>query len=163
MIYLINNLKYQAFFQQLLQCLSNLLLFLCQLWCSLYSCNHTKTHTLPFYWFLILIDLNRQDYSWMSALFLFLLLISFLKKKLFYDSLVLILKNSLLLWLLQAWYLYVFLLFLYLFEKCIIHQLEKIFFKIIFAFFLSSLFMSMYGFNQASWLSLMTLNTFSQN
>ena len=42
----------------------------------------------------------------------------------------------------------------------IIHQLKKYFSKSFFAFFLRSLFISMYGFIQAFWLNLITLRTF---
>ena len=45
-------------------------------------------------------------------------------------------------------------------ENYIIHQLEKIFFKIIYDFFLRSVFLSIYGFIQAFWSKLMILCTF---
>ena len=46
-------------------------------------------------------------------------------------------------------------------EKCIIYQPEKNpFWNHFFAFFLSSVFISMYGFSQAFWLNLTTLLTF---
>ena len=48
-------------------------------------------------------------------------------------------------------------------KSCIVQYLEKIFFKISFCiFFLSSVFILIFGFNQASWLDLMTLCTFSK-
>ena len=46
-------------------------------------------------------------------------------------------------------------------KNCIIHQLKQIFLKIIFAFFVRSVFISMYGFNQSFLLNLMILCTFS--
>ena len=47
------------------------------------------------------------------------------------------------------------------FKKGINHQLKKIFFKILFSlFFLRSVFISIYSFNQAFWLNLITLWTF---
>ena len=45
---------------------------------------------------------------------------------------------------------------------CIIHQLEKVL-KLFFAFCLSLVFISRYGFSQAFWLNLITLGTFFKN
>ena len=64
-------------------------------------------------------------------------------------------NKSLLRRLLKIWYLYSFS------ENCIIHQLEKINFEIIICIFFNSVFFSMYGFSQASWLNLITVWSFS--
>ena len=45
-------------------------------------------------------------------------------------------------------------------KNYIIHRLKKVFPKIIFCIFLTSVFILMYGFNQTFWLSLLTLRTF---
>ena len=103
----------------------------------LLSCNHTKTCILLFYWFLVLIGLNRLVYSWITLFLSFLLLINYLKKCLLYDS-----------WL---WYNVIpscfgcYKLGISIFhniftsfsENCIIHQFEKIFFNYFCPFFLA--------------------------
>ena len=86
--------------------------------------------------------------------------INYLKHILLYDSLVLTLSNSFLLRLLQADISMFSHIFHSFSKNYIIHQLEKFFFKVIF-FFFSSVFISMYGFNQVSWLNLIILCTFS--
>ena len=73
-----------------------------------------------------------------------------------YDSLDLILNNSLFFLLWQVWHFYVFSYFHSFSENGIIHKLKKIFF----ASFLRLVFISIYGFSQAFWLNLMTLWTF---
>ena len=45
-------------------------------------------------------------------------------------------------------------------QNCIVHQFKKVFFKIIFSFFLRSVFSSIHGFNHAFWLNLIILCTF---
>ena len=47
-------------------------------------------------------------------------------------------------------------------KNCILIILEKHFWKLSFAFFLRSVFISIYGFSQAFWLNLITLWTFSK-
>ena len=127
----------------------------------LVSHNQTKTHTLPFYSFPILIDTSRLICSWIVGFF-----ISMVNK--------LAEKNCcIIVW---FWYqiipscfccskLYI-LMFSHIFhgfsKNCVVHQLEKIFCKIIIfkitkAKFPSFMFISMYGLNQASLLDLMTL------
>ena len=83
MVCLIHNLKYQILFQHLLQCLRKCFCFyVFWLCCCLYlsdivslflrtlvSRNHTKTPTLLFELFLILIDLNRLFYSEKNRIF----------------------------------------------------------------------------------------------
>ena len=51
-------------------------------------------------------------------------------------------------------------IFHYFSKNCVIHQLKKIFFKIIFCFFFRPVFVSIYDFNEAFWLNLMILCTF---
>ena len=81
-----------------------------------------------FYWFLILIDLNRLVYSWVFAFFSFTLLINYLKKILLYDSLVPTLNNF-------------FLFSCYKPDICMFFQIFQNLFKNVFAFFLTSMFM----------------------
>ena len=105
----------------------------------------------------LVLNTNRQSYklvySGVFDFFSFLLLISFQKKNLFYDdTLVLILNNSILFQLLQAWCICV--------SWHFPHQLKKIFFKMIFWFFVSSVLILIYGLNQDFWLNLITLCTF---
>ena len=112
-VFLIYNLKYQVFFELLLWYLCKYLLFLCRFLGYLYPLNtilhflhilglrnYIKIHTLPFWWFLILIDLNRLVYSWVSIFFSSLLLKNYLGNLLLYDSLVLTSNNFSVLWLL---------------------------------------------------------------
>ena len=90
----------------------------------------------------------------------FLLLINVLKKNLLYDNLVLILNDSLLLRLLQAWYL-CFLIFSIVFPKnALFISLKKSFSKSFFAFFHSFVFISMYDFSKATLINLITLCSF---
>ena len=105
----------------------------------------------------LVLNTNRQSYklvySGVFDFFSFLWLIIFQKKNLFYDdTLVLILNNSILFQLLQAWCICVFWHFP--------HQLKKIFFKMIFWFFVSSVLILIYGLNQDFWLNLITLCIF---
>ena len=84
-------------------------------------------------------------------------LMIFLEKNLLYDTLVPTLNNSFLLHLLQVWYLYVYSHFSWFFSKTALFISLK---KSFFAFFLSSVLISMYVFNHASWLNKITLCTF---
>ena len=134
MAFLIHNLKYQIFFQHLLQCLRKYLLFLCRLWSYLYPCNimliflfilvsrsHTKTHTLLLYWFPKLLDLN------ILVTWIHLFLISIANQ--YSENLVLTPNNSFLLCLLQSWYPYVFLNFRYSFQHLHCSSARKIVFQ----------------------------------
>ena len=113
----------------------------------------------------MLIDLNIQVASWVSVLFISLANEFPERKKKMYDSLVLTLHNSLLLWLFQAWYLYVFSHFPWLFQKLYYLSTWKNLFRNHFLYFLSSsVFIWKCGFNQISWLNRMTLcNVFNNN
>ena len=108
-----HNLKYQTSFPHLLQCLCKDHLFLCTQWNCIYSYNtillfhhilvlnnHTKTFPLIFYLIIVSEVLNTQVYPLLIEFFSFLLLKKLKinkKKKLLYDSLVLILNSSFLL------------------------------------------------------------------
>ena len=129
----------------------------------LVSHNHTKTHTLLFYIIQILINLNSLVYSWI--LFCIFLANKFSEKQLLNESLVQILNNFFLLQLLQVWHLYVFFHIFYGFSKnCIVHQLEKVFFKITFYFFLSSVsYQFMVLTKNFYWAFLLTICTFLNN
>ena len=121
--------------------------------------NQTKNHTLLFYWFLTLIDLNRLVYSWLLLFcFLFMSLKTFLK-----------IVFSMIIW---FWYQIISFYFGYykldisvfsqivnsLSKNWVIYQPEKNIFRS--NFFLSFLalslasFLAMYGFDQAYWLNL---------
>ena len=123
--------------------------------------NHTKPHTLLFYWFLILIGLSRQVYWLVFVFFSFLLLINYLKNVLLYDSLVQTLKGSFLFVVRSLISLCFITFFMVLPKTALFINLKMYFSKSFFPFFLSSAFISMYGFNQDSWLNLMTLRSFS--
>ena len=91
----------------------------------------------------------------MGILVLFLSIANKLSENIFVDSFDLTLNNCFLLALLQVWYLYVISI---VFPKTALFTcLEKSFSKSFFAFFLSSVFISMYVFNKASWLNLISL------
>ena len=97
---------------------------------SLVFCNHTNTHTLLFYWYLIFINQNKLIYSW-------LLFFTFIPNK--------NLENHFFVW----WFDSDTKLFLFFFGSCtldicvfhrfsknwIIHELEKICLRVIFCIF----------------------------
>ena len=145
MVCLIQNLKCQILFQHLLQYLCKYHLFLHEQQGCLYPHNKVlhfqhilvlhnqfKINTLQFYLDLILINLNKQAYSLMFEFFSFLLQIHFLRKNLWCDNLVLILIISSLF----CCYKFNISMFSHIIhsvsKSCIIHQLEKVFLKILF-------------------------------
>ena len=117
---------------------------------------------LIYYYFtdnILLLDPNILAYSWIRLFFISISSESS-KKNLLYDSLVLALNNFFLLRLLQDRHL-CFLTFSIVFPKpALFINLKKAFSKSFFVFFFSSVFISMYGFNQDFWLNLMTLCIF---
>ena len=127
----------------------------------LFSSNHTKTYTLLFYSFLILIDVNRLVYSKLFVFFSFAWLMNFQKKNLFCHSLVLTPNYFFLISL-------CFLKFPIIFPKTTFQKLLKLFIKLkksfwnYFLHFFSSVFISMYDFSWTFWLNLITLCTFSK-
>ena len=112
---------------------------------NLVLCNHTKTLILLFSLILILINPIRMLYSKVSVFLLFLLL-TYFQKKMLYDSLVLM-PNSFLLLLLQVLGLCFLTFFIAFPNNALFINLQSAFPKIIFDFFLRSVFMSKYGFN----------------
>ena len=98
---------------------------------------HIKAHTLIFYWFLILIDLNKPAYSYVPMLLLYQLPINYLKK-----------ISWMIIWfwhkIIPSYFgcykinismiSYIFHSF---YKNSIINQLEKFFFKNIFSLFLA--------------------------
>ena len=105
---------------------------------------------LIYYYFtdnILLLDPNILAYSWIRLFFISISSESS-KKNLLYDSLVLALNNFFLLRLLQDRHL-CFLTFSIVFPKpALFINLKKAFSKSFFVFFFSSVFISMYGFNQ---------------
>ena len=94
------------------------------------------------------------------CVFSFLWVIHFLEIILLYDSLFLTLKNFFSLQVLQVWYPYVFLFFHSFPKNSIMYQLKKIFLEWFLCIFLTFVFISMYGSNQAFCLNLVSLCTF---
>ena len=132
-------------FQHLLQYFCKYHMFLRGQWSCLYPYNtiffhhifvlfyHTKTHLLQFYLYLILIILNKQDFSLIFQVFFqFLLLINFLWKVLLYNSSVLIPNNLFSFFVVTSLMALYFLIFYIVFPKAeLFINFKKIFFKII--------------------------------
>ena len=98
---------------------------------------HIKAHTLIFYWFLILIDLNKPAYSYVPMLLLYQLPINYLKKICwmiiwFWHKIIpsyfgcYKINISMISYIFHSFY-----------KNSIINQLEKKFFKNIFSLFLA--------------------------
>ena len=98
---------------------------------------HIKAHTLIFYWFLILIDLNKPAYSYVPMLLLYQLPINYLKKTCwmiiwFWHKIIpsyfgcYKINISMISYIFHSFY-----------KNSIINQLEKFFFKNIFSLFLA--------------------------
>ena len=98
---------------------------------------HIKAHTLIFYWFLILIDLNKPAYSYVPMLLLYQLPINYLKKICwmiiwFWHKIIpsyfgcYKINISMISYIFHSFY-----------KNSIINQLEKFFFKNIFSLFLA--------------------------
>ena len=145
---LIHSLKYKSYFTIFYNFLINIIFFLGRHW-NCVSHDYTRTHTLLFYLILILIDLTRLVYSLVSAFFSFLWPMNFQMIIWFWHKIVSSLFSC---------YKFNVSMLSHIFhdftKDWVIHELKKIFFK---AFFLSSAFISMYGFSQVFWLNLMIL------